>query len=183
VRPRAIELHPKTIDKLRRLKKEGEEEGAYRVAKRIHAVLLCAQGRTSGEITTLVDAPRSCVAEWLRNYEEHGYEGLLEGHRSGRPSRLSEKQKELLSDIIESGPVAYGFLSGVWTSIMISKVIQEEFSIEFHPGHVRKLLYALDFSVQRPKRVLANADPAKQHKWRRYTYPNLKKKRKTKARH
>jgi transposase len=178
MRPRALRLHGRTVEKLRRLKKEAEEDGAYRVAKRIHAVVLNHRGKTSGEIANILESPRSSVAEWLRNYEEHGYEGLLEGHRSGRPARLTDGQKKVLSDIVDSGPVSYGFLSGVWTSPMIAKIIEDEFSVSFHPGHVRKLLAGLGFSVQRPKKVLANADPIKQSKWCRYTYPNIKKKRK-----
>ena len=43
---------------------------------------------------------------------------------------------------------------------MISWVIEEEFGIEYHPGHVRKILHEIGFSVQRPKRVLARADAA-----------------------
>ena len=37
---RIIKLHPKTREKLTFLKKEAEQSGEYRVAKRIHAVLL-----------------------------------------------------------------------------------------------------------------------------------------------
>lgn len=176
--PRIIKLHTQTYSKLLRLKKTAEEEGAYRVSKRIHAVLLNGDGKASGEISNLLKSPRSSVSEWLRNYEDYGYEGLLEGHRSGRPKELTDSQQQRLTDIIDSGPVAYGFLSGVWTSIMITQVIEEEFSISYHPGHVRKILYAMDFSVQRPKKHLAKADPLQQNKWRRYTYPNIKKKRK-----
>ena len=106
---------------------------------------------------------------------EYGFEGLLEGQRSGRPSSLNEKDQIHLQDILDSGPIAYGFTSGVWTSPMITQVIAEEFGVHYHPGHVRKLLHSLDFSVQRPRRKLVRADPEKQSKWRRYTYPRLKK--------
>ncbi|MBI1870816.1 MAG: helix-turn-helix domain-containing protein [Chlamydiae bacterium] len=126
MRSRFLQLHHRTTTKLIRDKKEAEKDGAYRVAKRIHAVLLNDGGKTSGEIASLIQSPRSCVCEWLRNYEEYGHESLLEGHRSGRPSRLFENHKTTLCDIIDSGPVAYGFLSGVWTSPMIARVIQEE---------------------------------------------------------
>jgi transposase len=112
----------------------------------------------------------------LARYEAHGFESVLEGQRSGRPRALDEPQQVALADILDSGPVAYGLDSGVWTSPMIARVISEEFGVRYHPGHVRKLLYALGFSVQRPKRILARADPAAQDRWRRRTYPNLKKK-------
>lgn len=176
MRPRILRLHYKTAEKLLRLRKEAEHDGAYRVAKRIHSVLLNNDGRTSGEIADILDAPLSRVSQWLRDYEEHGYDGILEGYRSGRIAKLSEEQKITLGDIIDSGPVAYGFLSGVWNSPMITRVIEEEFKITYHPGHVRKLLCQMGFSVQRPKRQLAKADKEKQDRWHRYTYPSVKKK-------
>ena len=174
--PRIIRLRPSAHAKLTRLRKEAEREGAYRVARRFQAVLLNSQGRSSGELAEILQSPRSRVSEWLANYETHGVDGLLEGFRSGRPSELTVPQTIALSDIIESGPVAYGLDSGVWTSPMIARVIQEEFGVTYHPGHVRKLLHQIGFSVQRPRRVLVRADPAEQDRWHRRTFPNLKKK-------
>jgi transposase len=173
---RTIRLHHKTVTKLLRLKKEAEEEGEHRVARRIHAVVLNSEGYTSGDLATILKVGRSRVSEWLANYEQLGYEGLLEGFRPGRPPLLTEKQLLELADIVESGPIAYGYDCGVWTSPMIGQVIENEFGIAYHPGHVRKMLHHLGFSVQRPKKVLARADPEAQDKWHRYTFPNLKKK-------
>jgi transposase len=144
------------------------------VAKRIHAVLLNSQQHSSGEIATMLAASRSKVSLWLQQYEEFGWEALLEGHRSGRPRDLDARQRQDLCDILDSGPVAYGLLSGVWTSAMIARVIQDEYGVDYHPGHVRKLLQELGFSVQRPRRQLAGADPVEQDRWQRYTYPRLK---------
>lgn len=183
MRPRRLRLHHKTAGKLRQLKKEAEVDGAYRVAKRIHAVLLNGAGGTSGEIAHSLQAPLSRVSQWLRDYEEYGYEGLLEGHREGRPGKLTGAQRTELCDIVESGPVSYGFDSGVWTSPMIVRVIEEQFGISYHAGHVRKLLHQLGFSVQRPKRLLIEADPQKQNRWHRYTYPRIKKKAAKKTPH
>jgi len=177
---RILGLHPKTYKKLSQLKKEAEQQGIYRVAKRLHAVLLNSKGQSSGELASLLDTPRSRVSEWLANYERYGVEGLLEGYRSGRPPLLRAKQMRDLYDIIESGPVAYGLDSGVWTSPMISRLIKEEFGVDYHPGHVRKLLHRIGFSVQKPRRVLARADAEEQDRWHRKTYPNLKKKPKEK---
>jgi len=171
-----VDLHHSTEEKLRRLKKEAERDGEYRVAKRLHAVLMSGGGRTSGEIASLLEAPRSKVSEWLRLYETHGYEALLEGHRSGRPRGLSPDQEAQLSDIIESGPTAYGFLGGVWTAPMVGRIIETEFGVVYHPGYVCRLLHRWGFSVQRSRRMLAKADPDQQNRWRRYLYPNIKKK-------
>ncbi len=181
--PRLLHLHPKTYSKLIRLSKEAEREGVYRVAKRLQAVVLNSEGRTSGQLAEILKAPRSKVSEWLSLYQTYGVEGLLEGYRSGRPPLLTDEQRTHLGDILDSGPVAYGLDTGVWTSPMIAWVIEEEFGISYHPGHVRKLLHALDFSVQRPRRVLARANASEQDRWHRRTYPNLKKKLKPKIGH
>lgn len=168
MKPRMVCLHYKTVEKLLRLKREAEVDGAYRVARRIHAVLLNHEGVTSGGIAGIFNTARSRVSQWLKDYEDFGDEGLLEGYRPGRPAQLLEAQRSVLSAIIDSGPVAYGFLGGVWTSPMIARVIEDEFSVRYHPGHVRRLLHQLGFSVQRPKRILAKTTPEKQDRWHRY---------------
>jgi transposase len=176
MKPLFLKLHHTTLKRLLKMKKEAEQVGQYRVAKRIHAAILNNEGNTSGEIAHILKSPRSCVFEWLSNYSKYGEESFLEGCRSGRPSQLSEKQKQALSDIVESGPVSYGYLSGIWTAVMIREIIRNEFSVEYDSRHVRRILDELDFSLQRPKRVLAKADPKKQNRWIRYTYPLIKKK-------
>jgi transposase len=176
MKPLFLKLHHSTIKKLLKMKKEADQDGQYRVAKRIHAALLNHEGNTSGKIAHILKSPRSCVFEWISNYVKYGEESFLEGYRSGRPGQLSKKQKQILSDIVESGPVAYGYLSGVWTAVMIREIINNEFNVAYDARHVRRILDELDFSLQRPKRVLANADPIKQNRWIRYTYPLIKKK-------
>src|SRR5713226_9473067 len=57
--PRILYLHPSTYQRLVRLSNEAERDGAYRVAKRLQAVVLNSQGRTSGELAAILRAPRS----------------------------------------------------------------------------------------------------------------------------
>lgn len=156
--------------------REAASDGAYRVSNRIHAILLNHGENSSGEISRLLNTARSKVSEWLKLYDEHGVDALMEGRRDGRPSHLSDLNKILLCDIIDSGAIAYGYVSGIWTSIRIADVIFQEYGVRYHPGHVRKLLQEFGFSVQSPKRVLARADKAKQAKWICETYPEIKKK-------
>jgi transposase len=173
---RLLHLHFRTYDKLRRLKKEAEADGAHRVAKRLHAITLDHEGLSSGDIAELLDAARSKVSQWLSDYERFGYEALLEGQRPGRPGQLTRQQQVQLEDIIDSGPQAWGFLSGVWSAPMVGRIISEEFGIGYTARHVRRLLHEWGFSVQRPRRKLMRANPREQNRWRRHTYPRLKKK-------
>ena len=89
---RALQLHGtvRKIQQLVRLSKQALREGAYRVANRLHAVALNMEGRTAPEIADLLKVHRSNVCLWLQRWQEQGVEGILEGHRAGRPPTLSE---------------------------------------------------------------------------------------------
>jgi transposase len=41
--------------------------------------------------------------------------------------------------------------------------------VRYHPGHVRKLLRQLGYSVQRPTTQLVQASTAKKNRWERST--------------
>ena len=176
--PRFIKLHPRTINKLKRFELKSALGGDYRLCRRIKSVLLNHAQKTSGEIAFLLGTSRSRTSQWLKTYSESGIEGLAGHPHSGPQSRLTDLQKILLCDIIDSGPISYGLTTGIWTSKLIGKVIEYEFSVKYHPSHVWKLLQSLGFSVQSPKRILAKADNEKRQAWIKTTYPAIKKKSK-----
>jgi len=77
--PRILYLHPKAYKRLIGLRKQAERDGAYRVAKRLQAVVLNSEGRTSGELAHLLGAPRSRVSEWLARYQTSAWKGCSKG--------------------------------------------------------------------------------------------------------
>lgn len=149
----------RTLQRIKVLRQVAQTDKAPRVALRLEAIMLSVQGQTTGQIAQGLQVDRTRVHAWIGAWNQHGDEGLLEGHRSGRPAQLSADQREQLADILDSGPVAHGLNTGVWTSPLIAQVIQDEFAVRYHPGHVRHLLKGLNFSVQRPKTRLVQADP------------------------
>jgi len=166
----------RTLTRLKALRQEAYTDGASRVVTRLEAIMQSLQGKTTGQIAQLLQADRTRVHAWIVAWNAHGPEGLWEGHRSGRPPELDASERERLEDIVESGPLAYGLNTAIWTSPLLAQVISEEFAVDYHPGHVRRLLGDMGFSVQRPTTRLVQADPQKRHRWIRYQYPNLKKK-------
>ena len=166
---------------LLQLRREALKDQEPRVAQRFHAIALSIEGHTTSQIAQSLKVHRSSVPLWIEQWNQQRETGLLEGHRAGRPAGLNLKQREQLQDILDSGPVAYGLETGIWTSPVICRVIAQEFAVNYHPGHVRKLLKGLGYSVQRPTTRLVQADPAEKSRWIRYTYPRLKKKPKPKG--
>jgi transposase len=172
----------KVSRKLEKLLVQAKKDRVPKVMLRIQGILLSLEGKTTGAISQALRVHRSTVPLWIQNWNEYGVESLPEGHRSGRPAALNSKQRAVLADIINSGPVAAGFNTGIWTSPLLAQVIEEEFSQTYHPGHVRKLLKQMGYSVQRPIASLVQADLAQHRKWVRYTYPKLKKTRSARGR-
>ena len=182
MKPIFVSADARTRRRLLALRQEAQTDKAPRVALRLQAILLSADGHTPPDIAQLLHVHRSRVHQWIRNWIDHGLDGVKEGQRSGRPSQLTPAQRQKLQDIIESGPVAYGLATGIWTSQIVAEVIEAEYGVSYHPGHVRKILHQAGCSVQRPTTRLVQADPKEQRKWTRYTYPNLKKTPRAKAR-
>jgi transposase len=165
----------KNINALKKLLAKCEHANDLRIWKRAKSVLLYLQNKKPYEISDLMEVGLKSVYRWLNQYDREGVDGLYEGNHTGRPSLLTKAQLEVLEDILESGPIAYGLTTGIWTSPTVQHIIEEEFGIRYHHDHVRKILHAMGFSVQRPTRKLALAKPELQQKWVRRTYPALKK--------
>jgi transposase len=165
----------RTLDRLLHLRRQALNDHVPRIAQRLHGIVLSLEGRRPPEIARLLKVHRSTVALWIEQFNQQGEQGLFEGLRPGRPVGLNPQQRETLGDILDSGPVAYGLETGIWTSPLIAQIIREEFGPDYHPGHVRKLLRKLGYSVQRPTTRLVQADQRQKRKWVRSTYPTPKK--------
>ena len=182
MRPIFAKGNRQTVAKLLEVRREAQREKAPRLLLRVQGILLSLDGYTTGDIAHQLKVHRNTVPLWIEHWNRYGEEGLWEGHRCGRPAGLTESQRQELADILDSGPVAYGLETGIWTSPLVSQIVRDEFDLRYHPGHMRKLLRQLGYSRQRPTTRLAQADAQQQRKWVRYTYPNLKKTPKTKGR-
>jgi transposase len=165
----------RTISKLLNLRRQAQKDREPRVVLRISGIVMSLEGHTTGEIANTLKVHRSTVPLWIDHWNRYGEEGLWEGQRPGRPCGLQAEERERLCDILDSGPVAYGLETGIWTSPLLRQIIGEEFGQDYHPGHIRKMLKQLGYSVQRPTTRLVQADRQQERKWVRYTYPNLKK--------
>src|SRR5438477_658210 len=78
------------------------EESRY--DHRLHGVLLVAQGMTCPQVARMLgDAPRS-VENWVNRFAQQGLDGLTEGERSGRPSRLDKEQVKEIDRVLRAKP-------------------------------------------------------------------------------
>lgn len=162
---------------LRRFIAAANQRGDLDTWRRGRAVLGYIEGRRVIEMAKELDVTRGAINRWLGWYEAEGVAGLVTGKAPGAAPKLTDFQRQLLGAIIEGGPEAAGYASGVWTGPMIADLIQQRFGVRYHNHHVPRLLNTLGFSVQRPRKRLARADAEAQAYWLRTKFPAIKKKR------
>lgn len=174
--PAPINLTTSQRRAIREMERTFAEAGRHRWVDQCRSILLLADGYNMEETSRIVDRPYSTVQQWSRRFRRNGVRGLKPktGAR-GSKKKLGEHERLLLTKAIERGPRAAGINGSVWTSPIITDYIKKRWGVEYHPGHVRKLLYELGFSVQFPRDKLALADKKAQEKWLKERYPEIKK--------
>ena len=71
--------------------------------------------------------------------------------------------------------------NGAQPSQRVAALIKELTGVEYHPGHVWRLLGDNGFSCQRPERRAVERDEPKIRRWKRVEWPEIKKKPAQKA--
>ena len=136
------------------------EESRY--DHRLHGVLLVAQGMTCPEAAKLLgDAPRT-VENWVHEFEEMGLAGLLEGDRSGRPRRLSEKQLLGINAVLRRMPREVGLGGNLRDGKTLAAWIEREYQIDVGVRQCQRLFRQLGFRLRKPRPAIAQADPERQ---------------------
>ena len=165
------------LKKLKRFIEERAKAGDLDEWRRGKAVLGYIEGRRVIELAAELDVTRGSINRWLQWYEAMGTDGLVTATPPGAAPKLNADQRRELSVLVEAGPIAAGYTSGVWTGPMVGDLIERRFGVRYHKHNVPRLLHELGFSLQRPRKRLARADLAAQETWVRERLPAIKKKR------
>jgi hypothetical protein len=77
--------------------------------------------------------------------------------------------------VLCQGSRAHGFRSDLWTLPRVARVIEGVTGVRYHPGHVWKILGAMDWTLQRPAQQARERDPEKVKLWKAERWPTVKK--------
>ena len=75
-----------------------------RVRMRAHCLLLSNKKYTIEEITNIHELHRDTVSSLIDSWHKFGLEGLYDQPRSGRPSKLTEDEKDIAIDLLREDP-------------------------------------------------------------------------------
>jgi len=113
-------------------------------SRRRRALALVQQGRSLNAAARRIGCAASSVLRWWRAFRRHGAEGLKVRRASGRPPRLSARQRQGLLKQLLRGPMAHGYPTDLWTTQRIAEVIERRYGVRYHRNHVSWLLAQLD---------------------------------------
>jgi transposase len=150
-------------------------------ARRLRAASLFKQGESQAEVARALGVHRQTAHRWAKRVEREGRAALRQAGRAGRKPRLSAVQLRRIERELKRGPEALGYETNLWTAPRVAELIQRECGIQYHPGHVWKILRQMGWSCQRPVGRALERDEAAIRRWKKQRWPELKKKPKKKG--
>ena len=143
--------------------------------RRFRALYLKHRGWSQRDIAEALDVSEEALSRWLARARAGGPEALRARAAPGQPPKLSAAEVRSIPELLWHGPEAYGFRGQVWTCARVGRVIEEEFGVRYHRGHISRLLQELHWTPQQPiKRAIQRDDEAIQQ-WRDETWPELRR--------
>lgn len=147
--------------------------------RRRKAMELLQTGLTMNEVARRLNTTVTSVFRWKCAYEQDGDKALATKPVPGRPRKLDDNECHQLLDILLQGALAYGFPNDLWTLKRIGSVIKKEFGVDYHTGHIWKLLRRFGWSCQVPERRAIQRDEEAIEYWKLHEWPAIKKSYKT----
>lgn len=136
---------------------------------------LSKHGWKGRDIAIALDVSRGAVSQWLSTARLGGKAALRSRPRRGACPKLTAAQRRLIPDFLSHGSEAYGFRGALWTTARVAKVIEEEFGVSYHRGHVSRLLQQLQWTPQVPVTRALQRDDKEIDRWRQDVWPELKR--------
>ena len=133
-------------------------------------------GKTYRSVAQTLKSSLSSVVRWYQAYRKNGRQGIQSQAKWGRPSLLTEPQKEKLKQTLLQGAAAAGHATDLWTLKRIVRLIKADYGVRYtHVGVWKLLRNDFGWSYQKPQRRALQRNEKAIASWKRRTWPSLKK--------
>jgi len=144
--------------------------------RRRGAARLFAAGKLSqAEIARELNISRQSVSRWFEAWRQDNPGWIRGAGRAGRRPKLDGAQLKQVDEALRQGAQAHGFGTDLWTLPRVAAVIERTTGVDYHPGHVWKILAALEWSLQRPAKRARERNEEGRRLWMAKRWPEIKK--------
>src|SRR5271169_1076207 len=145
--------------------------------RRKQAGRLFGAGERLATVARKLHVSRQSVSRWFRQWKDGGTKALRGAGRAGRRPRLQADQLPQVDLALRQGARANGFNTDLWTLPLVAHVIERVTGVDYHAGHVWKVLRAMGWTLQRPARRARERNDEAIRQWVADRWPAVKKKR------
>ena len=143
--------------------------------RRKRAGKLFTKEYSAPEVARRLGVARQVAYRWKQAWEQGGSSALASKGPAGPKSKLTVAQMQTVTGALLAGPATHGYKTDLWTLPRVASLIEDLTGVAYHPGHVWRLLGASGWSCQRPERRAVERDEPAIRRWKRVTWPALKK--------
>jgi transposase len=150
--------------------------------RRLDAIGLLKKGKLNqSEIARRLKVCRQTVSRWADEFGKGGKEAMRKAGRAGRKPELTQADLERLGQFLKQGPETLGYETPLWTCWRVAHLLESQFQVKYHPGHVWKVLDRLGWSCQRPVGRASERNEEAIRQGKQVQWPEIKKKPKSKG--
>ena len=133
-------------------------------------------GQSPEVVAKILNFNRSCIYEWLKRYDEGGYEALESRKPPGaKPLITREMEGWLEETVLNSTPVEHGYDTNLWTRDLLAEMLKQEFGVSVSGLSVSLHLRKLGLSYQKPSYQDVARDEQEVEHFLNDTFPRIQR--------
>ena len=123
------------------LEAELAEATGKRETRRLLVAIIYKRGPSVPMIAEWLDIREATIYSWFDRLEaEPISEAVSDRDRPGRPSKLTESQRERFREAMQRPPAEVGYDEPEWSPTLAQQYLDDEFGIDYSRRHVQRLL-------------------------------------------
>ena len=115
-------------------------------ARRLLALAAVRDGMNRTEAARIGGMDRQTLRDWAHRFNQYGPDGLIDIKPTGRPSKISDEQKEALKQLVETGPDPEKDGVVRWRCVDLKRVLGQRFGVDLSEVSLGRALKKLGFS-------------------------------------
>ena len=141
------------------------EESRY--DHKLHGVLMVSSGFSCTQVANLLGHSRRTVQYWVQRFEHHGFSGLQDVPRPGRPTALDAAIRRKLERDLRQSPREFRYTQTLWDGKLLSHHLSERYEVHLGVRQCQRLFTQFGFRRRKPRPVIAHADPEEQRAYKK----------------
>ena len=142
---------------------------------RLHGVLLVSHGLSCYKVAEWLGQHSTTIERWAHRFEEHGFAGLEDGERLGRPKRLEPTQLTKVGKDLRKSPRKLGYSQNLWDGKLLSHHLARAYEIQLGTRQCQRLFHQMGFRRRKLRPVIATGDPYAQEAFKKTLKTGSKK--------